>query len=64
MTYFDSFGVENIPKAFSLQAQDSVMCGYFCMGFIDLMLKDKSLIDFTKTFLHQIVEKYGDIILN
>ena len=40
------------------------MCGYFCMGFIDFMLKDKSLIDFIKTFLHQIVEKYGDIILN
>ena len=57
MTYFDSFGVENIPKVFSLQGQDSVMCGYFCMGFIDFMLKNKSLTDFTKTFLHQIVEK-------
>ena len=33
------------------------MCGYFCMGFIDFMLKNKSLTDFTKTFLHQIVEK-------
>ena len=54
VTYFDSFGVEHIPKAikkfignkniesniFRVQAYDSVMCGYFCIGFIDFMLKD------------------------
>ena len=27
------------------------MCGYFCIGFADFMLKDKSLIDFTNLFL-------------
>ena len=46
--YFDSFGVEHIPKEiqkniirniFRLQAYDSVMCGYFCIGFIDFILK-------------------------
>ena len=26
------------------------MCGYFCNGFIDFMLKDKSLTDFTNLF--------------
>ena len=25
------------------------MCGYFCIGFIDFMLKDNSLTDFTDT---------------
>ena len=23
------------------------MCGYFCIGFVDFMLKGKSLTDFT-----------------
>ena len=26
------------------------MYGYFCIGFIDFMLKGKSLIDYTKSF--------------
>ena len=53
ITYFDSFGVEHIPKEikefisnkniktniFRIQAYDSVMCGYFCIGFIDFMFK-------------------------
>ena len=52
VTYFDSFGVGHIPKEikkfinnkniianiFRLQAYDSVMCGYFCTGFIDFIL--------------------------
>ena len=64
VTYFDSFGVEHIPKEikkfinnkniianiFRLQVYDSVMCGYFCIGFIDFMLKGNNLIDFTNLF--------------
>ena len=56
VTYFDSFGVEHIPKEikkfinnkniianiFRLQAYDSIMCGYFCIGFINFMLKVKA----------------------
>ena len=26
------------------------MCGYFCTGFIDFMLKVKSLLDYTNLF--------------
>ena len=26
------------------------MCGYFCAGFIDFMLKGKSLLDYTNLF--------------
>ena len=51
ITYFDSFGVEHIPKEpktfignknintnmFRIRAYDSIMCGYFCIGFIDFM---------------------------
>ena len=53
--YFDSFGVEHIPKEikafinnkniktniFRVQAYDSIMCGYFCIVFIDFMLVGK-----------------------
>ena len=66
-TYFDSFGVEHIPKKitafinnkniktniFRIQAYDSVMCGYFCIGFIDFMFKRKTLTESTNP-LHQI----------
>ena len=65
VTYFDSFGVEHIPKEikkfvnntdiianiFIIQTCDSVMCGYFCIGFIDFMLKGNSLTDFTNLFI-------------
>ena len=36
---------------YRIQAYDSIMSGYFCIGFADFMLKDKSLIDFTNLFL-------------
>ena len=26
------------------------MCGYFCIGFIDFLLKGKSLLDYTNLF--------------
>ena len=65
ITYFDSFGVEHIPKEiktfinrslsitkniFRIQAYDSIMCGYFCIGFIDFMLSGKTLIEFKNLF--------------
>ena len=54
--YFDSFGVEHIPKEirtfirnknikaniFKIQAYDSIICGYFCIGFIDFMFAGKN----------------------
>ena len=65
VTYFDGFGVEHIPKEikkfidksivvtniFRIQAYDSIMCGYFCIGFIDFMLAEKTLTEFTNLFL-------------
>ena len=40
------------------------MCGYFCVGFIDFMLKDKSSTDFTNLFTPNDFKKNYDIILN
>ena len=30
-----------------IQTYDPVICGYFCMGFIDLMLASKSFLEYT-----------------
>ena len=64
VTYFDSFGGEHIPKEiktfvsnkniktniFRIQAYDSIMCGYFCIRFIDFMLAGKTLTDYKNLF--------------
>ena len=39
-------GNKNITvNVFTRQARSSTMCGYFCIGLIDFMLKCKSLLD-------------------
>ena len=41
-------GNKNIKtNIFRIQAYDSIMCRYFCTGFIDFMLPGKTLTDFT-----------------
>ena len=64
LTYFDSFGVEHIPKEvkkfinnkniieniFRIQAYDSVMCGYLCIGFVGFMPKGNNLTDCANIF--------------
>ena len=40
------------------------MCGYFCSKFIDFMLKDKSLVEFTSLFSPYDFKKNDDIILS
>ena len=35
---------------YSIQAYNSIMCGYFCIGFIDFVLKDKILLDYISLF--------------
>ena len=38
------------PKVFRIQANNSIMCGYFCFGFIDFIFLGKTLNDFTSLF--------------
>ena len=78
VTYFDSFGAEHIPKEiktfiknkniktniFRVQAHDSIMCGYFCIGFIDFMFAGKTLTEYTNLFSQNKFKKNDDIILN
>ena len=78
VTYFDSFGVEHIPKEiktfisnkniktniFRIQAHDLIMCGYFCIGFLDFILAEKTLLEYTNLFLLNNFKENDDIILN
>ena len=52
-----------IKNIFRIQAYDSIMCGYFCIGFIDYMIKGKDLIDFTNLFSPSDFDKNDRIIL-
>ena len=79
--YFDSFGVEYIPKEimekiehsslgnkniktsiFRIQDNISIMRGCFCILFIEYMLNNKTLTDFTNLFSPWNFEKNDDII--
>ena len=76
--YFDSFGVEHVSEEikkfvrnkniianiFREQANDSVMCGYFCIGFIDFMLAGKKLPYYTSFFSPYDFKKNDDLILS
>ena len=75
VTYFDSFGIEHIPKEvkkfighrniisniYRIQNYDLIMCSYFCIGFINYMFKGESL---TNLFSPSNFKKNDDMILN
>ena len=78
ITCFDSFGVEHIPKGiikfisnkniktniFRIPTYDSIMCGYFCVGFINFMFQGKSLTKYTNLFSPNDYKRNDYIILN
>ena len=56
-------GNKNITSIYRIQVYSSIMWGCFCIGFIDFMLKDKSLLDYTNLFSSKEYEKNDKIIL-
>ena len=78
IVYFDSLSVEHIPEKikefirnknikaniFQIQANNSIMCGYFCVGIIEFMLAGKKLTDFTILFSPYDFDKNDNIILS
>ena len=64
IVYSDSFGVEYISEEikefirnenikaniFRIQEDNSIMCVYFCIGFIDFKFAGKKLSDYTNLF--------------
>ena len=75
IVYFDSFGVEHIPKEiehvvgnkeikaniFILQTYDSIMCRYYRIEFINYMIKGKTLLDYTNLFFPNDFKKNDQI---
>ena len=75
--YFHSFGAEHVPKEikrfvghkntktniFRIQEDNSIMCGYFLIGFIHFMFVGKTLIDFTNLLSPYDFKKNVKIIL-
>ena len=61
--YFDSFGVECIPKEIKNYKSDTIMSEYFCTGFVCFVLKGKNLLDYTNLFFPNEYEKNDKIIL-
>ena len=76
--YFDSFGAEHIAEEirtfignkniktniFRIEAYDSIMCGYFCIGLIDFMLAGKTFTEFANIFWPNNFQRNDDITLN
>ena len=77
VTCFNSFGVEHIPKEikkfignknfianiYRIQACNSIIHGYFCIGFINFKFKGKRLLDYTNLFSPNEYKKNDKIIL-
>ena len=78
IVYFDSFSVEHISEEikefignrsiisniFRVQANHSVMCEYFCIGFTDFMLAGKNMTDFTDMLFPYDFQKNDSIIIS
>ena len=76
--YFDRFGVEHVHEEikefignkiikaniFWIQENNSKMCGYFSIEFIDFLLASKKLTDYTSLFPPHDFKKNDYIILS
>ena len=74
--YFDSFGIEYTPlevlnkirdksithSIFRIQDNESIMCEFYCMAFIEYMLAGKTLLDYTNLFSPNDYKKNDKII--
>ena len=74
--YFDSFGIEYIPQEvwnkirdklithniFRIKVNESIICGSYCIAFIEYMLAGKALLDYTNLFSPNDYKKNDKII--
>ena len=58
--------IEEFPgnKNIKSNIYNSIMCGYFCIGFIDFMLAGTKLTDYTNLFSPHDLKKNDNIILS
>ena len=52
-----------MTNIYRIQAYDSIICRYCCIGFIDFMLKGKSILEYTNLFSPNEYKKNDKIIL-
>ena len=69
LSYFDSFGVEKSTNLLGIKTQKQTYLEYKkkiqkCIGFIDFMFVNKTLIDFSSFFFHYDFKKTVNIILS
>ena len=69
--YFDSFETEYFPQEvlntirnksithniFRIQANNSIICRFYCIAFIEYMLAGKTLLDYTNLFLRMTIKR-------
>ena len=74
--YFDSFGNEYIPQEvlnkikdksithniFRVQNDDSIMCGFCCIAFIDYVIAGKKVLDYTNLYSGNDFKKSYNVI--
>ena len=75
--YFDSFGIKYIPPEVLKKIKDksithnirttyedneSIVCGFYCIAFIEYMLAEKTLLDYTNLFSLNDYKKNDKII--
>ena len=74
--YFDFFGIEYISEEvlnkirdksithniFKIQDDDSIMCRFYCIAFIEQMLAGKTLLNYTNLFSPNDYKKNDKII--
>ena len=74
--YVDSFGIEYIPQEvlnkikdksvthniFRIQDNESIMCGFYYIAFIEYMLSRKTFLDYTNLFSPNDYKKNDEII--
>ena len=59
----EKIGDKNIiTSIFRIQDYNSIMCGYFCILFIEYMLNNKAMTDFTNLFSPWNFKKTDQII--
>ena len=71
-----SFGIEYIPQEvlnkirdklithniYRIQDSNSVMCGFYCIAFIEYMIPEKTLLDYTNLFFPSDYKNNDNII--
>ena len=74
--HFDSFGIEYVPQEvlskiknksitrsrFKIQSDDSIICGFYCVTFIEYVIAGKTLSDYTNLFSPNDYQKNDKII--